>query len=124
MGAVDRLDHHRRERGQKPERELTPFGVVDRLMRWVPPITPFTTTRYSRDMLVVLIAMNALTFVDNSWRIFTGEPLVNYFTFVIVAAQIHGIVHFRNIGSPWISLATAPFLFISVVTLFEMIITS
>ena len=121
---MDRLDHHRRERGQKPERELTPFGVVDRLMRWVPPITPFTATRYSRDMLIVVIAMNALTFVDNTYRIVTGEPLVYYFTFVIVAAQIHAIVHFRNIGSPWISLATAPFLFISVVSLFEMLITS
>jgi hypothetical protein len=119
---LDRLEHHRRERGAPPERELTPFGVIDRLMRWVPPITPFTTTRYSRDMLVVLIAMNTLTFVDNTYRIVTGEPLVNYFTIVIVAAQIHGIAHFRRIGSPWISIATAPFLFISLITLLEMLI--
>ncbi len=119
---MDRLEQHRRERGQPPERELTPFGIADRLMRWVPPITPFTTTRYSRDMLVVLIAANALTFIDNTYRIVTGEPLIHYFTFVMVAAQIHGIVHFRRIGSPWISIATAPFLFIGFVTLFEMLI--
>jgi len=121
---LDRLEHHRRERGAPPERELTPFGVVDRLMRWAPPLTPFTATRYSRDMLVVLIAMNALTFIDNTYRIVTGEPLVYYFTFVMAAAQIHGVLYFRRIGSPWISIATAPFLFISFVTLFEMLILS
>jgi hypothetical protein len=121
---LDRLDHHRRERSAPPERELTPFGFVDRVMRAVPPITPFAPTRYSRDMLIVLIAMNALTFVDNTWRIVTGEPLINYFTFVMVAAQIHGMAHFRRIGSPWISIATAPFLFIGFVTMLEMLIRS
>jgi hypothetical protein len=119
---LDRLEHHRRERGQPSERELTPFGLIDRVMRIVPPITPFAATRYSRDMLIVLIGMNVLTFVDNTYRIVFDAPLINYFTFVVLAAQLHGIVHFRRIGSPWISIATAPFLLISFVSLFEMMV--
>lgn len=116
------MDHHRRERARPIGRELTPFGLADRLMHIVPPITPFTATSQSRDMLIMLVAANVLTFVDNTWRIFTGDPLINWFTFVILAAQIYGIVHFRRIGSPWISIATAPFVLISFVTLFEMLL--
>ena len=92
------------------------------MMRIVPPITPFAGTEYSRDMLVVLIAANILTFVDNTHRILFDAPLYVWFTFVVLAAQIHGINHFRRIGSPWISVATAPFLLISFITLIEMLI--
>lgn len=91
-------------------------------MRIVPPITPFAGTKHSRDMLILLIAMNALTFVDNTHRIIFDAPLIQYFTFVVIAAQIHGIGHFRRIGSPWIAVATAPFLLIEFVTLIEMLI--
>jgi hypothetical protein len=106
-----------------PKRELTPFGIVDRMMDSVPPMTPLVVNDYSRDMLFVLIAMNILAFVDNTVRIVWDAPLITYFTFFVVAAQIHGIGHFRRAGSPWISIVTAPFLLMSIITLIEMLIT-
>jgi hypothetical protein len=107
---------------QPPKRELTPFGIVDRMMDRVPPMTPLVVNDYSRDMLFVLIAVNLLAFVDNTARIIFDAPLITYFTFFVVAAQLHGIGHFRRAGSPWISVATAPFLLMSILTLIEMLL--
>ncbi|MEX0809320.1 MAG: hypothetical protein WD044_11395 [Dongiaceae bacterium] len=107
---------------RRPKQDLTPFGMVDRLMDNVPPMTPLVVNDYSRDMLFVLIAMNLIAFVDNTARIVFDAPLITYFTFFVVAAQIHGIGHFRRAGAPWISIATAPFLLMSALTLIEMLL--